>query len=178
MNSSYNESAAFEIRRISNDRKLLTQLPFLHDDRYALSQLRLSSTWLPLDGNRGDTAQQTTEGVKRSCGSPRVDVRVLRFPKILSSSNQGTLARVFSGLRLIVSGREPSPIVLDLTSMRMCGAGFVNGLTASRDELTTCVAEVVIAGDPDGVLTLFQVHRLIPIYPNLNAALLNVMKKS
>ncbi|WP_149496438.1 hypothetical protein [Roseiconus lacunae] len=176
MNFKYQDAVEIGCRRPGDELQRRIHQPILQDNQYSLTQLRVSSTSLPLDSGRRDDLRQIGEGLTQERISPGVDVRVLRFPEILSSSNQSALARVFRDVNLILTIPVVVPIVLDLTSIRICGAGFINGLIASKEKIQACAAEVVIAGDPDRLLSLFQVQRLVPVYPDLQAALLKVCR--
>jgi len=81
------------------------------------------------------------------------------------------VVRAFADFQAILSRLEQTPIVIDLTSVRLGGACFINSLVASKDAIDTCHATIVIAGDPNRLLSLFQLHRIAPIYPTLASAL-------
>lgn len=176
MNFKYQDAVDICYGRPDDERERRIHQPLLQDSQYVLTQLRVLSTSLPLDFDRRDGLSQIGVGLKQECISPGVDVRVLQFPEILSSSNQSALARVFRDVNLILSIPVLVPILLDLTSVRVCGAGFINGLIASKDRIQACAAKVVIAGDPDRLLSLFQVQRIVPVYPDLRVALLQVVR--
>ncbi|TWT66382.1 STAS domain-containing protein [Allorhodopirellula solitaria] len=144
---------------------------FAADNTLTVAQLRVTLTSLPLERSRSDWANQMVDGATEKAISHRRDVRVIQFPDRLSSSNGDTVARVFEDFEAILLRSEQTPIVLDLSSVRLCGASFINGLMASRNAIDACRATVVIAGDPNRLLSMFQVHRIIQVYPTLASAL-------
>ena len=176
MESKYQSAIELGCGRHGDERKRRNQKPLSKpDEQYTLAHLSVSSTSLPLDSGRRDDLRKIAVGLKQTCMLPGVDVRVLQFPEVLSSSNQSAVKRVFRDVHLILSLPAASPVVLNLTSVRICGADFIDGLIASKSNFEACSANVVIAGDPHRLLSLFQVQRLVTIYPNLHAALSEIV---
>lgn len=95
---------------------------------------------------------------------------IAALPAEIDASNADQIG---TGL-LRVLGRQPSILVVDMTSATICDCAGLHAIMRAHQRAAGCGAQlrlVVSAGAVQRVLTLIEADRIIAIYPSVDAAL-------